>query len=247
MAALLEDARRGRLVREGLQVAILGRPNVGKSSLFNALVGSPRAIVAAVPGTTRDFITETIDLHGLRVTLVDTAGLQDSQDPVVSEGVVRTHGASAVADARLFVVDRSRPLEDEDRAMFSEAREGRGIVVASKADLDPAWSHDAAIAVSARTGQGLDDLRLRLGGALDIDLMADRPEITNVRHVALVQRAHDAVRRAGAAAHADGGRLPEEFVLADLQEARAAIEEITGRRTPDDVLAYVFARFCVGK
>lgn len=247
MAALLTEARRGRLVREGLQVAIVGGPNVGKSTLFNALVGAPRAIVTDVPGTTRDLITETIDLHGLRVTLVDTAGLRESSDPIESEGVSRSRGAAGVADLLLLVADGSGPLSDGDLGMFSEMTDIKRLIVSSKTDLGSAWTRPDAIAVSSMTGRGLDDLRSRIVQALDIDLTRDRPEITNVRHIALVERAHDAVGRARAAILAEGGSLPEEFVLADLQDARAALEEITGKRTPDDVLAHVFARFCVGK
>src|SRR5207249_7109137 len=108
---LLADARRGRLIREGLQIAIVGRPNVGKSSLFNALVGAARAIVTEVPGTTRDLVTETIDLEGLRVTLVDTAGLRDTDDIVESEGVRRSRGAVDVADLVLVVADGSQPMD----------------------------------------------------------------------------------------------------------------------------------------
>jgi tRNA modification GTPase len=131
--------------------------------------------------------------------------------------------------------------------MFSEMTDIKRLIVSSKTDLGSAWTRPDAIAVSSMTGRGLDDLRSRIVQALDIDLTRDRPEITNVRHIALVERAHDAVGRARAAILAEGGSLPEEFVLADLQDARAALEEITGKRTPDDVLAHVFARFCVGK
>jgi tRNA modification GTPase len=121
------------------------------------------------------------------------------------------------------------------------------LVVANKSDLEPAWTRDDVVHVSAASGAGLDALRDEIVRALDIELIADRPEITNVRHVKLVQRAHDAVCRARTAALSDGQSLSEEFVLADLQDARAAIEEVTGKRTPDDVLAHVFERFCVGK
>lgn len=246
LGALLADARRGRLVREGLQVAILGRTNVGKSSLFNALVGASRAIVTDTPGTTRDLITETVDMLGLRVTLVDTAGLRDGGDLVEQEGIARSHGAAAVADVRLMVVDRSRPLTDEDRAAL-DRHEPERVVVASKCDMPAAWHRDEVVEVSAITGEGLDALRHRLCRALDVETQRERPAITNVRHVALVQQALDATARAREAASQRGGSLPEEFVLADLQEARMALEEVTGRRTSDDVLAHVFARFCVGK
>jgi len=236
---LLADGRRGRLIREGLRVVIVGAPNVGKSSLFNALVGAPRAIVTAVPGTTRDLVTEVVDIAGLRVTLADTAGLHETNDPVELLGVERSRQSAAVADLVLTVVDRSAAREINV--------DYKGLIVANKADLSPAWEDQTAIAVSAVTGAGLDELRQRIAEALDVDPRRDRPAITNVRHIALVDRGHAALRRARAAA-LDGGRsMPEEFVLADLLEARGAFEEITGRRTPEDVLEHIFARFCIGK
>ncbi|MGE4055179.1 MAG: tRNA uridine-5-carboxymethylaminomethyl(34) synthesis GTPase MnmE [Vicinamibacterales bacterium] len=246
LAHLLADARRGRLLREGLTVVILGRPNVGKSSLFNALVGVSRAIVTDVPGTTRDLITESVDINGLRVTLVDTAGLRADGDIVEREGMSRSRGAAAVADMTLLVFDGSRSLDAEDESQLADC--GAAIVVASKADLASAWSRGDAISVSARTGVGLEELRARIVSALDRDVLHERPAITNVRHAALVERAWQAASRAKEAALASNGEgLSEEFVLADLQDARSALEEVTGRRTPDDVLAHVFARFCVGK
>jgi tRNA modification GTPase len=238
-ARLLTDARRGRLIREGLQVAIVGEPNVGKSSLFNALVGSARAIVTDVPGTTRDLVTEVVDVEGLRVTLVDTAGLRETHDPLEIEGVRRSRQALAISDLVLTVVDRSRER--------IEVTEYKGLTVANKADLPAAWDPQDAIAVSARTGAGLDELRRRIVAALDVDLLRDRPAITNVRHIALVERAHGALSRARAAALADGGAMSEEFVLADLSDARAALEEISGRRAPGDVLEHIFSKFCIGK
>ena len=245
-ASLLSDARRGRLVREGLQIAIVGKPNVGKSSLFNALVGASRAIVTDVPGTTRDLVTEVVDFDGVRVTLVDTAGLRATRDIVEVEGVERARRAQDVSDLILLVLDRSQPLDDADREIVSQTRAYKRLTVANKADRPPAWEEETE-GVSATTGAGLDALRRRIAEALDIEPLTDRPEITNVRHIALVERAHEALVRARTAASPDGGRLSEEFVLADLQQARAALEEISGRRAPDDLLAHIFSRFCIGK
>ena len=244
---LLAGARQGRLIREGLQIAIVGRPNAGKSSLFNALVGTGRAIVTEVPGTTRDLVTETMDLDGLRVTLVDTAGLRETTDVVESEGVARSKAAAAVADLTLVVLDRSQPLEEGGAASNPlNLSPGRHLVVATKADLPPVWVRSDTVAVSAVTGEGLADLRRRIVEALDVELLQDRPEVTNVRHIALLERAGAALDRARAAVSEDRA-LSEEFVLADMQDARSALEEITGRRTPDDVVAHIFERFCIGK
>jgi tRNA modification GTPase len=239
--ALLTGARRGRLVREGLQVAIVGNPNVGKSSLFNALLGADRAIVTDRPGTTRDLVTETLDLDGLRLTLVDTAGLREATDPAEIEGVERSRQAVAVADAIVHVID------DDN---VPEPGGANRLIVRNKIDVSPPSDTGAVagvIAVSARTGDGLPQLRERLGRVLDADAKRERADIANVRHVALVERAHLALQRARLASTTDTGAMPEEFVLADLQDARAALEEITGGRTSEELLAHIFTRFCVGK
>lgn len=240
-SALLGDARRGRLIREGLQVAIAGEPNAGKSSLFNALAGASRAIVTDVPGTTRDLVSEVVDIEGLRITLVDTAGLRHTIDPIEREGVARARQALASADLVLLVEDRSRLRARQDWQIC------KVLYVANKADLAPAWTDDRAVAVSATTGDGLDELRRRIAAALDVEPRRDRPAMTNVRHIALVDRAHAALARARAVAMADGASLSEEFVLADLADARAAFEEISGRRAPGDLLEHIFSKFCIGK
>ena len=249
-SALVADGRRGRIVREGVQVAIVGKPNVGKSSLFNALVGASRAIVTEVPGTTRDLVTEVVDFDGLRITLVDTAGLRPTRDPVEAEGVARARRAQSVADLILVVVDGSLPLDNLDHDVISQIADYKRVIVSNKSDLS-AHVCDGFLPVSARTGAGLDALRAAITRALDLDVVvepaSDRPAITNVRHIALVSRAHEALARARAAAGINGDALSEEFVLADLQDARAALEEVSGRRTPDDVLAHIFSRFCIGK
>ncbi len=245
--ALLAQATRGRLVREGLQITIVGKSNVGKSSLFNALVGAARAIVAEVPGTTRDLLTEVVDLDGLRVTLVDAAGLRATTDAVELEGVQRARQAQAVSDLILVVLDGASPLDETDRQILAQTLEMRRVVVSNKADLESRWGEPDALRVSAKTLSGIPELRERLVAALDVERLRDSPDITNVRHVDLVQRAHDALIRARAAAFSDNGSLSEEFVLIDLQDARNAFEEISGRKTPDDVLEHIFSRFCVGK
>lgn len=252
--ALLATARRGRIVREGLQVAIVGKPNVGKSSLFNALAGAARAIVTDVPGTTRDLVSDVIDLDGLRVTLVDTAGVRETRDAIEAEGVSRSRQALRVADLVLVVVDRSEALDEIDAGIITEAKGRPTLVVANKSDKAPAWSVESLAAVgvpvavvSAETGEGIDAMRLRLPAALHLGPEQDRPEMTNVRHIALVQRADEALLRARAAALENGATLPEEFVLADLQDARAALEEISGRRVTDDLLSHIFSKFCIGK
>jgi tRNA modification GTPase len=252
---LLATAARGRLVREGMQAAIVGRPNAGKSSLFNALAGAGRAIVTEIPGTTRDLLTEVVDVDGIPMTFVDTAGIRSgADDPVEVEGIARALAARDVAHAIVVVLDRSRPLTADDRAILAatEKRPGQGrVVVANKCDLPPMWAiEDSGIVgaevlqVSAKTAAGLDSLRAALVNTVGGDAARDVPAITNIRHVALIEQARSALERAAAAA---GARTPEEFVAADLAEARRHLEEVTGRRTPDDVLQAIFERFCIGK
>jgi tRNA modification GTPase len=242
-AALLRDARRGRMIREGLQIAIVGEPNAGKSSLFNSLAGTARAIVTDVPGTTRDLVTEVVDIEGLRVTLVDTAGLRDTDDPVEVEGVARARQSMTVADLVLLVQDQSQPRRNHDKV----SDDSKVLCIANKIDRAAVWQDADAVPVSALTGAGIAELRRRIVDALDVDPLTDRPAMTNVRHIALVDRAHCALIRARAAAFAEGGSLSEEFVLADLTEARTALEEVSGRRASDEVLAHIFSRFCIGK
>jgi tRNA modification GTPase len=244
---LLVDARRGRFVREGLQVAVVGKPNVGKSSVFNALVGTSRAIVTDIPGTTRDLVTEVVDLDGLRVTLVDTAGLRRTTDCIEAEGVERARQAQRVSDLTLVVLDGATPLDETDAEILAQVLDSQTLTISNKADLEPAWTDPALLRVSARTLEGIPELRHAIVAALDIEPLRDTPEITNVRHIALAQRAQDALLRARVAASSEAGSLSEEFVLADLQEARAAFEQIAGRRAGDELLSHIFSRFCIGK
>jgi len=244
---LLADAARGRIIRDGLTVAIVGRPNVGKSSLFNALAGAARAIVTDVPGTTRDLVSERIDIEGVPVTLVDTAGLRGTpENAIEEEGIARARIAAEAADVVLVVLDGSQPLTADDRAALDTTRAVRRVIVASKHDLPAAWDHAAsdALAVSALAGDGLGQLRAQIvegGGGL---LPRDRAPIANLRHVALLKQARAALARAAAAARQ---RIPEEFVLADLHAARGCFDDITGARPQDEVLRTIFARFCIGK
>ena len=248
--ALLADARRGRLVRDGLHVVIAGRPNTGKSSLFNRLAGAARAIVTDVPGTTRDLLTEVIDVDGIPVTLVDTAGVRARPaDAIEAEGIARAAGARQIAAVTLVVLDSSGPLEPDDLALLAEVAATPHVVVASKADRPPAWQREepgrTALRVSSVSGEGLQELRSAIvqsitGSAAPRDV----PAVTNVRHAALLCEARGALGRALDAA---SSALPEEFVLADVHEARALLEDVTGRRTADDVVHAIFERFCIGK
>jgi tRNA modification GTPase len=269
---LAEEGRAGRVVREGRMIVIGGPPNAGKSSLFNALLGADRAIVTDVPGTTRDVLSERVDIGGVPVTLVDTAGLREASDAIEAEGVRRARAAHHVAAMTILVLDRSAPLPENLSELVSHGG-AEPIVVVNKIDLPAAWDVASIcqgpgpkaqgprqkskntdrneansveiVEISALTGHGLDDLRRHLTNALTArEELRDPPAISNVRHLTLVDDARAALERGEQALLAGA---TEELVLAELTAARRALEEITGRRTADDVLEHIFSSFCVGK
>ena len=250
---LLGGARRGRMIREGATVVVFGRTNVGKSSVFNMLIGSDRAIVTPIAGTTRDLVAEQVDVEGLAVTLVDTAGWRETPDVVEREGVTRGERAREVADLLVLVLDRSEPLNAEDERLLAQTSDRRRIVVANKSDLPAAG--DVAVAgvpatsllsVSAKTGAGADDLRRGIVSELTgSDSLRDTAAISNVRHIMLVEQARASLATAEQVVAAGG--TPEEYVLADLQAARASLEEVVGARTSEDLLRHIFEKFCIGK
>jgi tRNA modification GTPase len=273
---LLATARRGRLIREGASVVVVGRPNVGKSSIFNALVGADRAIVTEIAGTTRDLVSERVDVDGLAVTFVDTAGYRDAADIVEREGVARAMRARDVANVLVVVLDRSQPVTSDDEQLLADSAAQCRIVVANKSDLPAGCSVESlqlqlsasrdivagndsemgtemstpvghqVITVSAKTGAGLDDLRDAIVRELmGAESLRDAAAISNMRHVALLEHARASLVRAQSAATQDDAA--EEFVLADLQEARARFDEIVGARTSEDVLRHIFEKFCIGK
>ena len=249
VAKLLSDANSGRMIREGAMVVISGRPNVGKSSVFNMLVGTERAIVTEVPGTTRDLVSEQIEIGGLSVTLVDTAGARVSTDDVVErEGVIRGLEARKVADLVLIVLDWSEKQTTDDERLMDETQNRRRVIVENKIDKPPSDDYRArvdAVQVSARTGAGLDRLRGAVAKALTGgESLKDTAAVSNMRHISLLREAqgHLAKARDAADSHAS-----EEFVVSDLHAARTCFDEIVGARTSEDVLMHVFERFCIGK
>jgi tRNA modification GTPase len=241
---LLSHEARGRLIREGATVVIAGRVNAGKSSLFNALLGRARAIVTDVPGTTRDLVTETMDLDGLAITLVDTAGARETDDPVEREGVARATQARDAADLRLVVIDSSEPLTDEDHRLL-ESASNASVVVASKADREPKWRLDDAVAVSTLQKVGIDELKDAMLRALTNDERLEDPAaLSNMRHVLLLKETRATLMRVCAALSESA---PEEFVLVDLQRARANLAEVVGVGSSNETLEYIFSHFCIGK
>jgi len=256
LSKLAGTFRQGRLLRDGLKVALVGRPNVGKSSLFNMLLGHGRAIVTEIPGTTRDTITETMGLDGVPLVLMDTAGIRPSVDEIESIGVARTRRAAADADLLVVVIDGSEALRQEDQTVLSEVANAKHIVALNKSDL-PTFSvgHfkdrtvvgelSTLIPVSAKTEAGLESLRAAIlkpfanGSARGESLL-----ITNARH-------HDLLVRAIAALDSSerllGQRVSEELVLVGLHNALRYLDEITGETTTEEILGQIFSTFCIGK
>ncbi len=256
---LLSTFDEGRILREGLRLAIVGAPNVGKSSLLNALSGSERAIVTEVPGTTRDTVEETINMGGVPVRVIDTAGIRKSDCPVEKEGIRRSKTAMEEADIVLHVYDGSRKIEEQDPFSFGEkkgSKENRAIFVINKIDLPQEleskviWSSlsfkkGCEVRVSARTGEGLDVLTSRIREMVFGPGRERVPETAiNLRHKTALEEADAALARFQDGC---GGNLSSEFLALELREALDAVGEVVGRTTPEDVLNLIFSRFCIGK
>jgi tRNA modification GTPase len=241
----------GGLVRAGLTLAIVGRPNVGKSSLFNRLLEQDRAIVASAPGTTRDTVSETASIGGIPVKLYDTAGIREGAELVESLGIERSFQAMADADLTLVVVDVSQPLDDEDRALIAHAgRQGHHLVAANKCDLIRGQAGPEGtpppISVSALTGEGIAQLREAILEALAPKGAFEQETgfITSLRHEQLLRESAGYLAKAGAAVEAG---IPHEMLLLDLYSALQPIDAITGATSADDILNRIFSTFCIGK
>jgi len=232
----------GGLVRQGLTLAIVGRPNVGKSSLFNRLLEQDRAIVTEIPGTTRDLVSETASIGGIPVKLYDTAGIRHASERVESLGIERSYQAMADADLTLVVVDVSQPLGPEDEALIERAKsQGRSLVVGNKSDLG---ANSDGLSVSALTGDGIPQLRDAILEAVAPGVEHESGFITSLRHENLLRESGGYLQKARDAALAN---IPHEMLLLDLYAALRPIDAITGATTADDILNQIFSTFCIGK
>jgi tRNA modification GTPase len=240
----------GKIVHEGLTLAIVGPPNVGKSSLFNRLVERERAIVTATPGTTRDLVTETVAIGGIPVKLVDTAGIRQALDEAESIGIRKSKEALADADLVLVVVDASQSATEEDAELQRLAESRPMIVVGNKSDLGISgqWSVASGqwVQTSAVTGAGIAELRAEIlrhvGG--EGAAQAESGFLTNVRHEGLIRESLSAL---GAARKAVENKIPHEMLMIDLYNALRPLDAITGATTSDDILNLIFSTFCIGK
>ncbi len=250
LAKLIDGADAGIVYRQGIRTAIVGRPNVGKSSLLNLLLRESRAIVTPVPGTTRDTLEEVVNLKGVPFVLVDTAGIAESRDMVESLGIERSRKAIKQASLILLVIDTSEPITETDREIFALLADKTVAVAANKSDLPGAANISALpwpiVRTSAVTGDGLESLEgimveLALGGKVT---GSDSFLVTNVRHKEALQRAE---KHLAASQESLGKGTPDDFITIDLTAALNALGEITGETVTEELLETIFSRFCIGK
>jgi tRNA modification GTPase len=253
LETLANTFRAGRLLKEGLKVALIGRPNAGKSSLFNKLLSSERAIVTDIPGTTRDSLSEVLNIEGIPILLTDTAGVRESNDPIEHLGIERTRRAVADADLVIVVIDSSQPLNADDNAIFAEVFEARHLIALNKSDLENVGvarlnvstrSLDT-VPVSAKTGAGLEELQRAILSPFNRG--SEHEEgflVTSARHFDLLRRATEALRSSNDVLH---HKASEDLILVGLYNALRFLGEVTGETTPEDVLSEIFATFCIGK
>jgi tRNA modification GTPase len=248
---LLRTANEGQVLRRGLRAAIVGRPNTGKSSLLNQLLGHDRAIVSSIPGTTRDTIEETANIRGIPVVFIDTAGLRQADNPLELEGIRRSHAALARAEIILHVLDASSPLQPDDEAYLSELCGRKRVLVCNKIDLPerlsaPQIAELMPVKVSCLTGEGLEQLKDRLqtmvwGGQVSTEMLA---VMINSRHQDCLRRAQGAITQAADALRQG---LSIELAALDVRIGVAAVGEIVGKTATDDLLETIFSQFCIGK
>ena len=246
---LLRTANEGRILRRGIRAAIIGRPNVGKSSLLNQLLGHDRAIVSHIPGTTRDTIEETANVRGIPVVFIDTAGLRQASDEIEIEGIRRSRGALADAELILHVLDAAEPLSAADQTLLSDFAQKKRLLIRNKTDLPirlelpPGLS---AVDVCCLTGKGIEELKNAIKEKVWAgEIQAGMWQVMiNARHQDALQRARVAIERTVAALQ---GGLGLELAALDLRIGANAVGEIVGKTTTDDLLDAIFSQFCIGK
>ncbi len=250
LQALAGSFARGRIVHDGLTLAIVGRPNAGKSSLFNRLVERERAIVTAQPGTTRDLVTERISLDGIPLELVDTAGLREGLEEVEQLGIARSREALADAALVLVVLDATQPLNDEEHRLLEAVKGRPALVAVNKSDLAEAGEAVTEVGgvptlrTSALTGEGIAELQERILALATGGAASEPGMLTSLRHHQAITTALAAL---GDAARANAGGIPHEMILLDLYRGLWALDSLTGQTTSDDILNLIFSTFCIGK
>lgn len=242
---MIETKDSGRIIKEGIKTAIVGKPNVGKSSLLNRLTGENRAIVTEIPGTTRDIIEEFVNLDGVPLRLFDTAGIRNTEDAVEKIGVERAKSAIDGAELVIFVKDLSRKEEEDDKKLLELIKNKKHIIVANKCDIK-SEDFDADVEISSKTGDGIDELAKIIKKMYNFaEIEAENTAIiTNARHLSALQNTNEALRRA--IAQLENG-MPQDISALDINEAIGFLGEITGETVSEDIVTEIFHSFCVGK
>ena len=246
---MIEQARFGRVLREGLRTAIIGRPNVGKSSLLNAMIEQDRVIVAETPGTTRDIIEEYLNINGIPVRIIDTAGIREAKDLAEKEGVQRSLNAMKEADLNLLVIDGSEQLHETDRELINKSGTEKSIIVINKTDLPSKIPTDSfpdstVVRISALKKTGLEKLKSGISGkSLTGEEFSGKALVTNIRHVRALEKAQGSINSFVTRLT----ELPPELLSIDLRETLEALGDIAGVTTTEEILDRIFSDFCVGK
>lgn len=241
---LLSTANMGNIIKNGINVAIIGEPNVGKSSLLNAILGRDRAIVTDIAGTTRDTLEERVEVNGIFINFIDTAGIRDASDTIEKIGVDKAIKSAENCDLVLYVQQSNKPLSDDEKALLDRLSDKKIIKVYNKSDLGVLEEHTDGIIVSAKNRENIDNLlnnisNMFISGKLD----ASGEVITNLRHIDALNRALDSIKSASATCNS----APSECVLIDLRDCYLALGEITGDTASEDIIDRIFAKFCLGK
>ena len=252
MEQMLKDSSKGRIIRDGMTVAIAGAPNAGKSSLLNYLLAEDRAIVTDIPGTTRDALEEWVSIQGIPFRLVDTAGIRETTDTVEAIGVTKARNYIETADTVLILKDRTQPFSDEDKALIKSVPDGKGAIVLTKSDLKPLLEcKDLEVyslpvfSLSSKTGDGINLLEEYLvsrsgeSGTGENEVL-----LSNMRHIELMRQSLNALKRAEETMYAG---MPTDLILVDLREAWELLGAVTGETVQDDMVGEIFSRFCLGK
>lgn len=255
LKALIQQYENAHILRDGIKMAVVGKPNVGKSSLMNRLIQNDRAIVTSIPGTTRDLIEETLNIGGIPVVVADTAGIHETDDPIEVIGIQKTKEYINRSDLVLFMIDASQPLARADHRIYETIHNKKSVLVVNKIDLvndkdgpdlPDTWGQTPAIKISALYGEGLGalkDLIVKIAMG-DFQLEAENATIPNLRHKIALERC---LKMTTFAAEAINNKTPFELIAIDIQEAIDALGEIVGLTTREDVIDQIFSRFCIGK